>query len=262
MKTRRVGAPIQAVGRTLDTLELLATRVDGISVLELADSLSVEKSIASRLLASLLDRGYVTRDSGNDTYQLSLRLLGVASRYADKIGFPGVCQPTLEDLSQKTNELVQLSVVDGDALVLSAYAQARQQLAILPALGRNTKLHASASGKAWLASLPEDDAAELALRHGLDARTPATITEVGKLLPELAKARRDGYATATGEFTADVNSIAFPIGVKRLSKVIATIAVSAPASRLPVKRFKEVMPLVRDAAAELEAVWPLGALPA
>lgn len=262
MKPRREGAPIQAVGRTLDALELLATRVDGVSVLELAEALSVEKSIASRLLSSLLARGYVTRDSANDTYRLSLRLLGVASRYADQIGFPGVCQPTLLALSQETRELVQLSVVDGDALVLSAHAQARQQLAILPALGRNVNLHASASGKAWLASLPEKEAAEIALRHGLRERTDATITDLSALLAELAKARSDGYATAFGEFIDDVNSVAFPIGSERIGKAIATVAVSAPASRLPASRIEEVVPLVRQAAADLEEVWPLGALPA
>jgi DNA-binding IclR family transcriptional regulator len=261
MKRPRDAAPIQAVGRTLDTLELLADEVEGVSVLQLAETLGVEKSIASRLLASLSARGYVDRDSANDTYRLSLRLLGVASRYADRIGFPGVCQPALESLSQETKELVQLSVVDHDALVLSAYAQARQQLAILPALGRNVNLHATASGKAWLASLPEKEAVEISLKHGLNSRTKRTVTEISSLLKELDRARDKGYAVAFGEFTDDVNSVACPIGGRRLGRVVATVAVSAPASRLPRNRVEAVASLVRSAADELEVLWPLGAVP-
>jgi DNA-binding IclR family transcriptional regulator len=261
----RNAAPIQAVGRTLDTLELLAGAKDGVSVLGLAESLQVEKSIASRILASLLDRGYVTRDSINDTYRLSLRLLGLSSRFADRIGFPGICQPLIQALSKETKELVQLSIVDGDALVLAAYAQGRHQLSIVPALGTNISLHATASGKAWLASLPEEQAAEIALRHGLVPRTEKTVTELSALLDELKRTREKGYGLAVSEFSDGVNAIAIPIGAERLGGVIATVAVTAPTNRLPAKPAKQVeaiAALVRQTAAELEKIWPIGALPA
>jgi IclR family acetate operon transcriptional repressor len=257
---RRDGAPIQAVGRTLDALEFLAGASDGVTVLQLAEQLGVEKSIASRLLASLLDREYVVRDPVTDSYRLSLRLLGVAARYADRTGFPAICQPSLEALSQRTGELVQLSVVDGDHLFLSAYAQARQQLAILPALGHNKSLHATASGKAWLASLPEDEAIGIALGHGLKPRTERTITQVGTLIAELDRVRADGYALARAEFTDEVNSVAAPIGGARLGVVVATVAVSAPAGRLGEERVAELAPLVAATGTELEAIWPIGAL--
>lgn len=256
----KTGAPIQAVARTLDTLEILADTPSGVTVVQLSERLEVDKSIASRLLSSLLDRGYAEREPGTERYRLSLRLLGVAARYADRIGFPATCQPLLEALSGQTRELVQLSLVDGDALVLSAYAQARQQLAIMPALGRNVALHATASGKAWLASLPGDQGLEIALRHGLTPRTERTITEVAALVAEFERVREAGYALAEGEFTNQVNSIAFPIGAERLGVVVAALAVSAPASRMDRERLTELAPTVREAAAGLEAIWPVGAV--
>lgn len=246
------------MSRTLAAIELLADAIEGVSVQQLSEDLGLEKSIASRLLKSLFDAGYVTRDDSTDTYSLSLRLLAVASRYADRVGFPTVCQPALEKLSDASSELVQLSVVENDGLLLSAYAQARQQLAILPALGRNTTLHATASGKAWLATMPEKEALKLALHHGLTEQTPNTITEVGELTEALAKVREDGFALAIGEFTEEVNSIAYPVGSDRLGSVVATVAISAPASRLDRDRIAELVPLVAETAAELEAIWPIG----
>jgi IclR family transcriptional regulator, acetate operon repressor len=261
--SRRTAAPIQAVGRTLDTLELLAEEDDGVSVLGLAESLGVEKSIASRILASLLDRGYVTRDSINDSYRLSLRVLGLASRFADRIGIPGICQPSIQALSKETEELVQLSIVDGDALVLAAYAQGRHRLSVVPALGTNISLHATASGKAWLASLPEKEAAGIALRHGLVPRTEKTVTELPALLDELARVRGKGYAIAAGEFSEGVNAVAIPVGAERFGAVIGALAVTAPANRLPArpaKRVEAVAALVRETVVELEKLWPIVAL--
>jgi DNA-binding IclR family transcriptional regulator len=144
--------------------------------------------------------------------------------------------------------------------VLSAYAQARQQLAILPGLGRNTALHATASGKAWLASLSEEEAIEIALRHGLEARTEHTVTRVSDLLAELELVETNGYAIAEGEFTSQVNSIAFPIGADRFGAVVAAVAVSAPASRMDRDRMAEIAPAVKQTAADLEAIWPIGVM--
>lgn len=251
-------APVQAVQRTMRVLECLVEAGSGMSVLELASAVAVDKSVVSRLLASLASQGYVIRDSASDRYVLSLKLLSLASRYADRMGFPWVAQPVLQQLSDDTRELTQLAAVERSRLRLAAHSKSSQQLAIMPpTLGSSVALHATASGKAYLASLPDERALELALGFGLSSLTSRTITTAQRLLEELAAIRAQGYSFCQGEFHDGINAVACAIGKERFGFCVGTVALSAPESRLAGDRVEEKVQLLRDAAAAIEAVWPL-----
>ena len=250
------GVPVFAVQRTLQTLEYLAEAEAGVSVAELCQALGIEKSIASRLLSTLVASGYVVRVGDSDRFELSLRLVTLAFSVSDRLGFPGVCQPVLHRLSEETGELAQLAAVERDRLVFVANAQGTQRLAIVPTIGRDVVLHATASGKAWLASLATEQAVAAVLHEGLTEVTPRTITRLETLLEELERVRQQGYATVEGEFTEGVNAIAVAFGQQRFQHAVGAIVLSAPSTRFATDRMTEMVPIVRAAAGELEAVWP------
>lgn len=252
------GAPVQAVYRTMQALEWLADTPDGMTVVQLAEALDVEKSISSRLLASLHTQGWLVRDQVSDRYLLSFRLVSLVARYTDRLGFPAICHPVLADLAQRTGELVQLSMVQGGDLVLADHAQPqRTGLSVsVPTLGTNVVLHATASGKAWLATLGSERAVAIALGHGLRQLTERTLVSVDAVLADLAGVRERGYAIAEGEYLEHVNAVAVAIGGSRFGMTVGTLAVSGPAHRLPESALSETAETVRAAAAELEAVWP------
>ena len=251
------GTPVFAVQRTLQALELLADADSGVSVGHLTESLGVDKSIASRILSTLHAAGYVVRAQDSERYELSLKLIALAMGVSDRLGFPGVCQPILRRVSEDTGELAQLAAVERERLVFIANAQGQQRIAIVPTIGREVALHATASGKAWLATLPVEKAVKLALADGLDQITPHTTTRTEALLEDLDRVRRQGYATVEGEFTEGVNGVAIAIGQQRFGHAVGTIVLSAPASRLARDRLVELVPIVKTASNELEAVWPL-----
>jgi DNA-binding IclR family transcriptional regulator len=253
-------ARLHAVSRTMQTLELLAKSTTGVTVLKLASTLEVGKGIASRLLASLLDHGYVVREAETDRYHLSLKLTSIALRHLQRVGFPAICQPILRKLSQETQELVQLSAVAEKHLVVVDGAQARQGLSIVPFVGTRVALHATAGGKAWLASLSAEEAVAATSRIRLAALTPKTIDSVERLMVELETTRRRGFAVAEGEFLDHVNAIAVPIGHGRFGFFVGALAVCAPESRLPRARFSRIAPILKAAAAEIETLWPSDAL--
>jgi DNA-binding IclR family transcriptional regulator len=255
-KDENNSARLHAVSRTMQTLEELARSTTGVTVLKLASTLGVGKGIASRLLASLLDHGYVVREAETDRYHLSLKLTSIALRHLQRVGFPGICQPILRKLSQETKELVQLSAVAENHLVVVDGAQAMQGLSIVPFVGTRVPLHATAGGKTWLASLSPEKARAAALRIRLAALTPQTIVSVERLLVELETTRRRGFAVVEGEFLDHVNAIAVPIGQARFGFFVGALAVCAPESRLPRARFSRIAPILKAAAAEIETLWP------
>jgi IclR family acetate operon transcriptional repressor len=251
-------AHVQAVSRTMEALELIADAPDGLTVAELTLALGVDKSVGSRILSTLNEHGYLVRDGDSDRHELSLKLLALTARHANRIGFPKICQPVLQSVTDATGELAQLSVVERDRLVLVAHSQqtGRQRLTILPDLGTVQAPHTTSSGKAWLASMSDEQALQIALKEGLRPLTARTITRVDELLAELERVRADGYGIVEDEAIEGISAVAFAIGTKRFGRAVGTIALSAPSSRTTRDKLVGIAPVVEHAAAQLEAIWP------
>ena len=159
--------------------------------------------------------------------------------------------PELERLARATRETVSLGVVQGDAYLTLAQADGPNMVACPDWTGRTTPLHCVASGKVVLATMAERDVLRIA-RPGLAARTERTITRLEKLMEELARVRRRGYATAFGEWIEGTNGIAVPVADAR-GRVAASIAVWGPAYRVTPARIAEIVTLARATSAAITA---------
>src|SRR6516225_7448874 len=143
--------------RCLAIIELLADGARDMPLGEIAERLTLPKSGAHRLLATLVDLGWAERDPETGFYRLTMRLAILGQQFYAATGIPDVCQPLLDRLAAHSREFVRLAVVDTDALVWVAHAQGNKGgLMYQPSLASNTvPLYATASGKAWLATLPD-----------------------------------------------------------------------------------------------------------
>src|SRR6185295_8932943 len=125
---------------------------------EIAERLDLPKSGAHRLLATLVGLGWAEQDQGTGFYRLTMRLAVLGQRFYFASGVPDVCQPVLARFAHECREFARLAVVDGSALVWIAHAQgATGGLLYQPSETTGpVPLYATASGKAWLATLRPD----------------------------------------------------------------------------------------------------------
>ena len=248
------GAAVASVARAMRVLKAFADHPGGIALTRLSGELGYGKASLSKIMSTLEREGFVRRD-GAGHFHLSWHLLALAFGHAQRVGISGVCMPVLQSLADETDELVQLAVIEGDHVLFVAKAEGPgHSLRLLPLVGVVAPTHATASGKVWLASLPDARALDVLRRQGLARVTSRTITSRARLLAELRSVRRDGYAITDGELDEGGRAIAAPI-VHR-GRVVGAIAVSGPSSRLPLPRLKRLAPRVQRAARELEALWP------
>lgn len=247
---------IQAVTRTMRVFELLVETSNGLTVFEVADALGTEKSIASRLLSSLHSDGYLVRDPHSDRYVLSLKLLKLAHGYEQQTGFPGVCLPILAKLRDETKEMVQLAAVDGDRFTFVSSLESPHSLSIRPGRGGDVILHSTAAGKAWLATLPTENAMRMVLDQGLDSPNSGQPMKLEDLLAELSRVRERGYAYSVEETVPGVSAVGVAVGMGRFGHAVGSIILAAPLTRLTPQRFDEAAKILAAAAAELEEVWP------
>jgi DNA-binding IclR family transcriptional regulator len=252
--SRISGTAVASVARAMRVLEACADHPGGVALTRLSAELGYGKASLSKILVTMEREGFVRRDAAGH-FHLSWRLLAVAFGHAQRVGFSGICAPVLQALADETDELVQLAVIEGDHVLFVAKAEGPgQALRLLPLVGLVAPTHATASGKVWLASLPEGQALEIIRSQGLERVTSRTITSRPRLLAELRRVRRDGYAITDGELDEGGRAIAAPI--LHGDRVVGAIAVSGPSFRLSLPRLQQLAPRVQRAARELQALWP------
>lgn len=264
---------IAAVERAFKLLEALAGEAEGADLTVLAERLDLPVSATHRLLATLAERGFVTQHESSGAYGLTLKLSQLAFRNLDLRGLPDAGQIVLDELARSTREYCRLAVVEGESLTWIARAQgATAGLRYEPPMGAGIVLHATATGKAWLASLPEPEALRIVCARGFDAegRTgPNAIGDVDTLRLHLAETRRRGFALAVeeGEVGTVAMAVTFRAGPDAEAPVAGTLSVAGPLPRMHEARRGEIAATLAAAAREMAAIWPLrrrqiGGLPA
>lgn len=254
---------IANVDRALTLIETLAAAPDGLSLGTLAERLEQPKSAIHRLLQSLAERGYVQQDPVSQDYLLSLRVALLGFRYLDARRLPDVTQQALDDLARDSGEYCRISVVEGEGLVWIARAQgATQGLRYDPPMGGDVVLHATATGKAWLATLPEQEALRIVCARGF-ATPPGfgerVIRTVDELRHQLAETRKRGHALAIEEGEPGIVAVArtFRAYEAADAAVAGTISVAGPRVRMTDARIAQIVPLLDRAAREITRLWPL-----
>ncbi|MCZ7449286.1 IclR family transcriptional regulator [Agrobacterium rhizogenes] len=254
---------VAAVSRCLTLLEVLATEAGSIELSDLAGRLDMPASAVHRLLTTLIAHGWVIQDAASQNYALSLRLSALAFRNLDARNVPDVVQSVLNRLAAETQEYCRLAIVEGQDLVWVARAQgATTGLRYDPDMGHEIVLHATANGKAWLSTLPEEQALEIVYSRGFTAKRklgPNSARSIDELRVRLNETRERGFATSVEEGEAGTAAIAVPFRARADANapVAGTISVAGPLMRITEDRWPDLTRALHKAAAELSDIWPL-----
>jgi DNA-binding IclR family transcriptional regulator len=120
-------------------------------------------------------------------------------------------------------------------------------------LAREVPLHATSTGKAFLAGLPPGEARGM-LETPLRRFTDTTVTDLDVLMEDLEQTRARGYAECAGEYEPTLFGVSAPVMSQKDGRPLAVFSIWGPLSRVPVSRFAVLGPLAIEAAAEVRAV--------
>jgi IclR family acetate operon transcriptional repressor len=129
---------------------------------------------------------------------LTARALIVGRRAMGEVGIREAASVPMIRLRDLTHETINLSLLDGEErLVLVERVDSDQAIRTYAKLGGSSPLHATASGRAVLAALP-DELVERLIAAGLPRFTPNTFTAPEALRADVQRTRREGYAVNVG----------------------------------------------------------------
>jgi len=244
------GGRVQSVERALALLDAIAEASPrGNTVAELALACGINRATAWRLLATLEGRGVVDRDPATNRYQIGYTV----ARLAAASGVDGLVRRThhvLERVCAQTGEAADLAVGRRSGLVYVDEVAPRAVLTV-NWLARPVPLHATSTGKAWLAWLPEHEARGV-LGPVLDGFTDATVTDVSRLFAELGQIRKQGYAVSAGELEPTLCGVSAPVLRHGEDRPVAVFSIWGPADRVPPSRVRALGAVAIDAAAAVE----------
>jgi len=255
----RPGSTMKTVDKALTLLTLFSSDTPEYRLTDLARAAGMDKVTVMRMLASLARQGFVEQHAESRKYRLGTALLRLARIREATVPTLSVLKPILERLAEASGETAHAALVSGLGLTTVAIAEPNRVARVVLDQAQPLPLHATASGKAFLAfSSAERRAAALGTAD-LPVFTAATVVSHGALEAELAQIRATGLALAIGTYEDDVTGIAAPV-FGWTGDLLGTIAAACMGSRMTQASQAAVATLVLRAA--IDATRALGGEPA
>ena len=213
--------------RAVEVMEAFRPDDHGLRFADLQQRTGMPKATLHRLLAELVRLRLL--DLHGDGYDLGGRLFELGMRASVERDLLEVATPFLQDLYERTHEIVHLGVREGAEVVYVAKLGGHRQARVPSRLGGRMPLHATAIGKVLLAYAPGDIQRSV-LEGPLPRLAPRTITAPGRLRAQLDAALATGVAFEIEESSVGTVCVGSAI-VSDPEVVVAAISVSGPANR-------------------------------
>lgn len=245
---------VTSLERGLKVLDLLieveadvVRRARGVTIQQVANELEVHKSTASRLMHTLVAKGYaVARDGSPRGFRLGPAAQVHPGLTLDQRQLRELAQPFLAALVDETGECAHAAVSSGGWALVIDDVETGQALRVVAGRGRRVPLHCTSAGKCLLAhglaSIPEK----------LPPRTARTVTNPEMLRLHLKDVLERGYALDDEENDPGVRCISAPV-FDAAGAPVGCIGIDGPSVRMTDARLPTLVEQVIAHAGRLTA---------
>lgn len=232
---------VQSLQRGLEILAAVARADRALGITDLGRQFGLAKGSVSRLVATLVQQSFLTRDPETAKFRPSMKLWELGHGAVSQLDVRSIARPVMETLHAETRETVHLTVLnERDEMVFLDKLDSTRAVRANVQLGVTLPPYCVANGKAMLASLPKARL-DRVLRGKLRRYTSTTITRKSELLAHLDTVRRLGYAVNRGEYRPDVSGLAAPL-FDHTGLAVAALGISVPSNRMTAELIRDLAP--------------------
>ncbi len=213
-----------AVTRALQLLEAFAVGESHLSLAELSRRAGLHKTTVLRLARTLAQSGYMVQREDGD-WRLGPAAGWLGARYQAGFDVQNVLEPALRELTQTSGESAAFYVREGNVRTCLVRVEGPQALRHHARMGEGLPLDKGSPGRVILAFSGE----------------PGTIYE---------QIRQKGYHWSIGEREQGVATVSAPVFGMHW-RLMGSVCISGPASRLPAERLEALAQTVITAANRL-----------
>jgi DNA-binding IclR family transcriptional regulator len=236
MKPTRPPQGAQAALRAVRLLKLFTNERPEMSLAELSRASGLNKTTTHRLLRALQSESLIDRTPATSAYSLGAGLMALGVQALASSDLRRRVRPVLRTLARDTGETATLEVPFEDSMLILDEVAGSHVLGSAGNIGTRWPIHATSTGKAWLAF---DEAGIERLDEQFKPLTASTLTARDDLSRQLGEIRRRGYAITVDEVEEGFSAVATIIrGV--LGDVQGALSIGGPTQRLTAARRAEL----------------------
>lgn len=225
----RTGAMTSTL-RCFRVLELLAEEPFELSVSDIAEILSMPRASAHRLCTTLAEGGLVEHILPYKRYRLTPKLLWVGSGYLRHSAIYRAAFFPMQELAKQIPGTAQLGVLSENKVLFIHSVGYSGTTEAFADVGLRRPLHATASGKLFLAEMALDQVERL-MSRGLKKFTDRTTVSFAQMKEVLAEVKMKGYAVNDQELLPGYFVLAAPVlGPSRTT--VGAISVTIPVEHI------------------------------
>lgn len=232
--------------RCFQVLELLAEEPFELSVSDTAERLSMPRASAHRLCATLAEGGFIEPVPASKRYRLTPKSLWVGSGYLRHSAIYRAAFFPMQSLAKQIPGTAQLGILsEGKVLFIHSVGYPGSTEAFAD-VGLKRALHATASGKLFLATMPLDEVERL-MAHGVEKFTERTTVSFAQIKKELIQVAADGYAVNDEELLPGYLVLAAPV-LDSSGNTVAAISITMLAEHAPPEKHSPHVVFLCEAA--------------
>lgn len=238
----------QSIAKAFVILEKMVEENRPLRLLDLSQMLGIPSSTVLRYLSSLIDFEYVKQEQETSRYYVTLKLASLGNKVQSRFSYQTAMKKYLHEVSTELQESVSLSVdQEMNVVYIDAVEGPDHILQTLQRIGKVAPMHSTGAGKVLLLNYSDKELDNFIDQKGLPQYTPKTLTTRKSFLGVMNEVRERGFAYDNEECEMGVKCIAFPVR-NYTSRVVASMSVSAPLSRMGKEREEEIIRVLQSAS--------------
>lgn len=237
----------QAALRAVRLLKLFTNERPEMSLAEISKSAGLNKTTTHRLLRALQSESLIERNSATNAYSLGAGLMALGVQALASSDLRRRVRPLLKTLAKESGETATLEVPVEKSMLILDEVSGRHPVAVAGNIGTRWPIHATSTGKAWIAF---EETGIDRINGQLPSLTAKTVTSMENLRPQISDIRRRGYAVTVDELEEGFTAVGTVIR-GALGDVQGAVSIGGPTHRLSAARRAELGATLCRAAARL-----------
>lgn len=247
MKTNNPPKGAQAALRAVRLLKLFSLEKPDLTLTQLSQGADLNKTTTHRLLRALQSESLVQRNSVTGRYSLGAGLMALGVQALSSSDLRRRARPILKLLARDTGETAQLEVpVEGGMLIIDEVT-GRHAVAASGNIGTSWPMHATSSGKAYIAfdsnvldSLPDE----------FPALTKNTITKKEIIKKQSQIILKKGYSESIDELEPGYSCVGTVV-YDAVGNIQGALSIGGPTHRMNTQKRMELGAVIKRASERL-----------
>lgn len=201
---------VQSIHRAVELLHLIAKN-QPVGLLDLTRLSGLKKPTVARILNSLRVEGLIDQDPVSKTYGIAMGAFQLGSYALKVFDLCNLARPLMEDYARREKKSLMLSTLHLGRVLYIDKVVAEELYQVALSVGDTYSPHCSASGRAMMAFMPEEECRALLGTIQFEPFTEKTILSREVFEAELEQTKKRGFALDLGERKPGLCAVAAPI---------------------------------------------------